>query len=105
MRYFAVLAGALAIVGQAGLAHGEPADPDGRFLAELAAAGITYNSADQAITSAKLVCEYITDGKASAKVLDGLKARNPGLTTERGSQFVGIAAQSYCPDQLVHDPQ
>lgn len=77
------------------------ADTDGTFLASLQAAGITYTHADQAIVTAKMVCGLIAQGKPSPAVLEALKERNPGLTTEHGAQFVGIAAQVYCPDQLV----
>lgn len=101
----AVLSGLVA-TGLAGPAHGDPvgngaSQTDSAFLAALRAAGITYSRADQAITSAKVVCGLIAGGKPSPEVLAALTARNPGLTTERGTQFVGIAARSYCPDQLV----
>lgn len=84
-------------------AHADPSETDTAFLVSLRAAGITYTNADQAIITAKLVCGLIAEGKPSPEVLEGLKARNPGLTTEHGTQFVGIAAQSYCPDQLVRN--
>jgi hypothetical protein len=42
--------------------------------------------------------------QAEHEVLEGLKERNPGLSTEHGTVFVGIAARSYCPDQLVQNP-
>jgi hypothetical protein len=93
--------GALLMLVAAGPAKADPADVDTDFLAALQAAGITYNRPDQAIVTAKMVCKFIAQGKPSPEVLDGLKERNPGLTTEHGSMFVGIAAHSYCPDQLV----
>lgn len=106
MRALVASLGALLMIGLAGPGHAEPgpdgaSDTDNAFLASLQAAGITYNQASQAIVTARMVCNFIASGKPSAEVLDGLKARNPGLTTEHGSMFVGIAAQSYCPDQLV----
>lgn len=103
MRLGTALCGALVAIGLAGPAHAEPTDTDMAFLASLQAAGITYSRADQAIVTAKMVCGFIAEGKPSPEVLDGLKARNPGLTTEHGTQFVGIAAQVYCPDQLVQN--
>jgi len=103
VRAAAALFGAVAVIGLAGPAHADPADTDAAFLAALQAAGITYNRGDQAIVTAKMVCGFIAEGKPSPEVLDALKARNPGLTTEHGSQFVGIAAQSYCPEQLVQN--
>ncbi|BBZ22257.1 DUF732 domain-containing protein [Mycolicibacter hiberniae] len=84
-------------------AYAEPGDADTALLTSLQAAGITYTNADQVIVTAKLVCELIAEGKPSPQVLEGLKSRNPGLTTEHGAQFVGIAAQVYCPDQLVRN--
>ncbi|CAJ1495181.1 DUF732 domain-containing protein [[Mycobacterium] kokjensenii] len=105
MRIRTALLGALAAVCVAGPAHADPvgSDADAAFLGSLTAAGITYSYPDQAIITAKLVCKLIAQGKPSAEVLEGLKERNPGLTTEHGTQFVGIAAQLYCPDQLVRN--
>jgi hypothetical protein len=101
VRFLAAPLGALVMIVLAGPAQADPPDTDTDFLAALQAAGITYNAADQAIVTAKMVCGLMTEGKPSPEVLAGLKARNPGLTTEHGAQFVGIAARSYCPDQLV----
>ncbi|GFG70401.1 DUF732 domain-containing protein [Mycolicibacter senuensis] len=101
MKALAAPLGALLMLVAAGPAQADPADVDTDFLAALQAAGITYKRPDQAIVTAKMVCGLIKEGKPSPEVLDGLKARNPGLTTEHGSIFVGIAAHTYCPDQLV----
>lgn len=101
MRFAPALLAVLAGVGLAGPAHADPVDTDSAFLAALQAAGITYNRPDQAVITARLVCKFIAEGKPSPEVLEGLKERNPGLTTEHGTLFVGIAAHSYCPDQLV----
>jgi len=103
VRLLAALPAALVTLGLAGPAQADPASTDSDFLAALQAAGITYNRADQAIVTARMVCGFIAEGKPSPEVLDGLKARNPGLTTEHGTMFVGIAARSYCPDQLVQN--
>lgn len=109
MRPAAALLAGLAAIAAAALAAPAQADPattdtDNAFLGALRASGITYNQADQAIITAKLVCGLFAEGRPSPEVLDGLKARNPGLSTEHGTLFVGIAAHSYCPDQLVHQP-
>jgi hypothetical protein len=101
VRFLTAALGALVMIGLPGPAQADPADVDTDFLAALQAAGITYNRGDQAVTTAKMVCKFIAEGKPSPEVLDGLKERNPGLTTEHGTIFVGIAARSYCPDQLV----
>jgi len=102
----AALLGALVTVGLAGPAHADPrtdqvAGADAGFLAALEAAGITYRRGDQAILTARMVCSFIAEGKPSAEVLEGLQERNPGLSTEHGTQFVGIAAHAYCPERLV----
>lgn len=103
MRTRGAVLAALGCVCFAAPAHADPSDTDTTFLVSLRAAGITYNNAEQAIITAKMVCGFIADGQPSPQVLEGLKARNPGLTTEHGTQFVGIAAQMYCPDQLVRN--
>ncbi|MEO6793782.1 MAG: DUF732 domain-containing protein [Mycobacterium sp.] len=105
MRSLAALLGALVTVGLAGPAQADPSDTDTdtAFLSALQAAGISYNRGDQAVVTAKLVCRFIAEGKPSPQVLEGLKERNPGLTTEHGTTFVGIAARSYCPEQLVQN--
>ncbi|CAJ1500226.1 DUF732 domain-containing protein [[Mycobacterium] holstebronense] len=103
MKIRAALLGALGCVCFASPAQADPSETDTNFLVSLRAAGITYNNADQAIITAKMVCGFISEGQPSPQVLEGLKARNPGLTTEHGTQFVGIAAQVYCPDQLVRN--
>lgn len=106
MRYVAALVGALATVGFAGPVHADPTTnllsaADAGFLAALDAAGVTYRRGDQAILTARMVCRFIAEGKPSAEVLEGLQERNPGLSTEHGTQFVGIAVHSYCPERLV----
>ncbi|MEB3031392.1 DUF732 domain-containing protein [[Mycobacterium] nativiensis] len=106
MRFAAALLAALATVGFAGPVAADPSvdnasDVDTAFLSALQAAGVTYRRGDQAIVTARLVCQFIAQGKPSTEVLEGLKERNPGLSTEHGTVFVGIAAHTYCPDQLV----
>jgi hypothetical protein len=33
-------------------------------------------------------------------MVDELKSQNPGLTNDRASSFLAIAAKYYCPQQL-----
>lgn len=101
-----VLRRVVAVVGVLlALAAPAYADPDGdqaAFLESLRAAGITYSgSTDQVIATAKTVCRMIGAGKSGPDVLAVLQQGNPGLTTDHGSMFIGIAARSYCPSQLV----
>lgn len=84
------------------LADPEPGDTDAAFLASLQSAGITYSGPpDQVIGIGKSVCTLMGEGKSGQDVLTELQNRNPGLSIEHGSQFIGIAAHSYCPQRLT----
>lgn len=81
---------------------GTPGTPGAEmFLASLQAAGITYNRTDLVITTAETVCRMVGEGSSAPEVLRALEERNPGLTPERGGQFMAIAMRSYCPGQLA----
>ncbi|WP_254902306.1 DUF732 domain-containing protein [Mycobacterium simiae] len=84
------------------LAH---ADPDGTgdsaFLATVRGAGIAFTDPDQAIASAKTVCELIGAGKPGPELVGDLIRNNPRLTTDQATRFVGISAKYYCPQQLT----
>ena len=106
MRSATALVVAVVAVGAAGAAAGEPDDHTGSdtnraFLASLQAAGITFAQPDLAVLSAKTVCHLIGNGEPSPQIVDALQSRNPGLTVEHATQFVGIAVSYYCPDELV----
>ncbi|HEU0190989.1 MAG TPA: DUF732 domain-containing protein [Mycobacterium sp.] len=96
------MAGVVAAAGQA-RADPDPGDAPGAdaFLASLQAAGITYNRPDLVINTAETVCRMVGEGKPAPDVLRALQERNPGLTPERGGQFLAIAMRSYCPNQLA----
>lgn len=86
-----------------GLATPASADPetDAEFLESLRVAGITYQGDPwQVIGAARAVCSLLVQHKPGPQVLAVLQQTNPGLTAERGSTFIGIAAHSYCPDQV-----
>lgn len=105
LRRIAVPLGVLLAPALIGLAAPASADPDpdaAAFLESLRAAGISYSgSADQVIATAKTVCRLIGSGKSGQDVLAVLQQGNPGLTVDHGSVFMGIAARSYCPNQLA----
>lgn len=99
----ALLAIVFVMIGLAAPAYGDPDEPspDPGFIAALQAAGIGYSRPEQAVFTAQVVCKLLASGKPSPEILDALKNRNQGLTTEHATVFVGIAVQSYCPDQLA----
>ncbi len=107
MRLLLLLLGVSVMIGLAGRAQGDPdvgdaADTgDAAFLASLAAAGITYNRPDLAISTGKAVCRLMANGTPSVEVLTDLKKGNPDMAPGHGEQFVAISARSYCPSQLV----
>lgn len=78
------------------------ADPDNTaFLTSLQASGITYRSADQAVTAARTLCALVGRGEPGLDALRDLKANNPGFSTDGAARFAMIAAHSYCPEQLA----
>ncbi|MEZ0384851.1 DUF732 domain-containing protein [Mycobacterium sp. pW045] len=75
--------------------------PNAAFLESLRAAGITYSNPGQAIDAARAVCGLVDRGEPGLQVISDLKATNPGFTTDGAAQFAAIAANAYCPHQLV----
>lgn len=75
--------------------------PNAAFLESLRTAGITYSSPGQAIEAARAVCGLVDRGEPGLQVISDLKATNPGFTTDGAAQFAAIAANAYCPHQLV----
>lgn len=111
MKPLLALLCASVLIGTAGTAHADPDEAgasDARsagFLDALQAANITYSRRDLVIATTEAVCKMVGSGKSGPEVLAALRSSNPGLAPEHGSQFLAIAMQSYCPDQLVrHDP-
>ncbi|CAM4471271.1 hypothetical protein MB901379_02706 [Mycobacterium basiliense] len=107
MRRLLALFGVCALVG---FAPSAAADPDsGRtqrsddpgFLSALRAAGIRYTDAGHAIAFANAVCSSMGSGQLGPELVSNLKIDNPGLSSEHAMSFVAIAAQYYCPAQLI----
>lgn len=88
-----------------GLAVPARADADGndaKFLALLNQAGISYGSADQAVTAGKSVCQLMDGGMSDADVVKHVMERNPNFGSLDGAvQFTSIAANVYCPKYVI----
>ena len=97
----------LAIVA-AGPAHGDPdgglsvVDVDTTFLAALNTAGITYSDPGKSITAGQTMCDFVDQGKSGKTLVATLQKHNESLTTERARQFIAIALQAYCPQNLAN---
>lgn len=105
MRPLLALLAVSATIVLAAPAH---ADPDGSpddagFLATVRSAGITYTDSGQAIAFGRAVCGLINAGKSGSELVGDLQRKNPGLTTDHATLFVGIAAKYYCPQQLTNN--
>jgi hypothetical protein len=99
MRLPVALASAAAVIGLAAPAHAD-ASQDQALIVSLQAAGISYNSPENAVAAAKQVCEMAKAGKAGVEVVKVLESQNPGLTQTNAAKFTAISANIYCPDQL-----
>src|SRR5258705_410611 len=78
MRLLLGLTSVAAVIGLAAPAHAD-ATQDQAFLVALQAAGITYNSPDNAVAAGKDVCEMAKSGKPGVEVVKVLQSQNPGL--------------------------
>lgn len=86
-------------------AHGDPdnsasAAVDESFLGALNAANITYTNAGEAIRAGHTMCELVDNGKSDKQIISTLQKYNESLTAEHAAQFMAIAFQSYCPQNL-----
>jgi hypothetical protein len=93
--------GAAAVIALAGSAPAGADSTDDAFLASLRQANITYGKPDQAVAAGRSVCDMVASGKKAADVVNALKDANPKFSLDGATRFVGIAANSYCPDQLT----
>lgn len=94
---------AVAMLGFAAPAHGDPGDNppgDTAFLAALANAGISVPNPGQAIASAQAVCGLMRNGETGLQVLTDVKKQNPALTLDGAALFTAIASNAYCPEHL-----
>lgn len=99
----AVAAATFGLAAFAGAGTASASGVDAEFLRNIAAEGIAFNSASGAIEDARLVCDYLADGRTGtdigAEIMD-----NSDLTSNQAAAFVVEAAFSYCPgyvDQVL----
>ncbi|MEZ0367158.1 DUF732 domain-containing protein [Mycobacterium sp. pUA109] len=98
MRLAAATAAAFALA----LAAPAHADPDTDFAAELQGYGI-YGPRDYNAWLGKLVCKRMdrgVDSDANKSVHFALTNLPKGTTNPQAWQFVGAAANTYCPEHL-----
>jgi uncharacterized protein DUF732 len=85
-----------------GTAYADPAsDNDADFLAQLRAAGLTYQDPAAAISAAKDVCALVDNGTPDTDIVNNLQLRNPGFTGKGAVEFTALAAGEYCPKYLT----
>lgn len=102
MRSVLSVLGVAAVIGCAAPAYAEPegGNSDAAFLASLRAAGLSFNSNDQAIVAAHAVCSMANNGDSGLQVVKQLTSDNPGLDMDGAAKFAAIAANAYCPQHL-----
>jgi Protein of unknown function (DUF732) len=107
MRLVFALAAAAAILGSAAPALADPPPPppdnpgaDSAFLDSLNKAGMTYNSAPNAITAGRKACDLMNQGLSQGELVNKLSLLNPGLNSGGAMKFAALASSAYCPDFL-----
>ena len=101
MRLVLLLTSVAAVIGTAAPAYADPDGKDQTFLNALTQAGLTYLSADRAITAGKQVCSLADGGMTGAEIVQNLQDRNPGFQDVGAAKFAAIAASAYCPEKLT----
>jgi Protein of unknown function (DUF732) len=101
MRPVLLLASVAAVIGTAAPAYADPDGKDQAFLNALTQAGLTYMSADRAITAGKQVCSLADGGMTGEEIVRNLQDRNPGFQGPGAAKFAAIAASAYCPEKLT----
>lgn len=90
----------LAIISTAPtLAYGD-ANGDAAFVAALDSAGFTYEAVPRVISVGHGMCYFADEGKQENELVSILQENNAALTAERARQFVAIALEAYCPQDL-----
>jgi hypothetical protein len=102
VRFLAMLAGFVAVLGVATPAQADPGNSgrDASFLAALNKAGITYQDPSVAVAVAKKACELMDQGNPEVGVIKSVSSSNPGFTADGAAQFTMIAASAYCPQHM-----
>jgi Protein of unknown function (DUF732) len=101
MRLVLLMASAAVVIGTAAPAYADPDGKDQAFLTALSQAGLTYLSADRAITAGKQVCSLADGGMTGEEIVKNLQDKNPGFAGPGAAKFAAIAASAYCPEKLT----
>ena len=99
MRRLLIVTSVAAMIGMAAPAYADSKDDD--FLAQLRAAGLTYQDPAKAIAVAKDVCALVDKGTPDTEIVNNLQLRNPGFTGHGAAEFTTLAAAEYCPKYLT----
>jgi len=108
MRLSSSLAGLAVAVGLAAPALADPPPPsvpdnpaaDSAFLDSLNKAGMTYNSAPNAIGAGRMACSLMNQGLSQGELVNKLSLLNPGLNSGGAMKFAALASSAYCPEYL-----
>lgn len=99
MKFALPLACAAAAIGMAAPAHADGNDQT--FLAQLRAAGITYQNPALAVNAGHSVCQLLDEGKSAQEISKELDDRNPSFQGTGAASFTTISAAAYCPKYLT----
>jgi hypothetical protein len=78
-----------------------PPNDDADFLAQLTAAGLSYQDPAQAVAVAKAVCQLVDKGTPDTDIEKNLQLRNPSFSGNGAAKFITLAAGEYCPKYLT----
>jgi Protein of unknown function (DUF732) len=78
-----------------------PPNDDADFLAQLTAAGLSYQDPAQAVAVAKAVCQLVDKGTPDTEIEKNLRLRNPSFSGNGAAKFIMLAAGEYCPKYLT----
>ncbi len=96
LLFSAVTAGIVLTTAMAVPAYAD--DNDSVFIGVLDQHGIGYNSPNDAISAAKQVCGFLSQGGSITDATTEV-ANQSGLTPDQSGFFVGAATAAYCPNE------
>ena len=102
MKRQLMLLSVAATIGVAAPAYADPPpNNDADFLAQLTAAGLSYQDPAQAVAVAKAVCQLVDKGTPDTEIEKNLQLRNPSFSGNGAAKFITLAAGEYCPKYLT----
>jgi uncharacterized protein DUF732 len=102
MKRQLMLLSVAATIGVAAPAYSDPPpNDDADFLAQLTAAGLSYQDPAQAVAVAKAVCQLVDKGTPDTEIAKNLQLRNPSFSGNGAAKFITLAAGEYCPKYLT----